>query len=119
MYHSCDAVSLEPRLNVALVSLQSFVRVVVIEINGNDRAAGLVPRVGLVPLCQLVGNLSCILKEERRLQHIKNVRACRGRGQGRGLRAMRAGQRAARCEVKKHKPTIANAPANGPLLVGF
>ena len=31
-------------------------------------------------------------KKERRLQHIRHVRACRGRGQGRGLRAMRAGQ---------------------------
>ena len=33
--------------------------------------------------------------------------------------ATRAGQRAARREVQKHKPTPANDPRNGPLLVGF
>jgi hypothetical protein len=59
---------------------------------------------------QLVGNPSCIVKKERRLQYIRHVRSCRGRGQGRGPRATRAGQRAARCEVQKHKPTTANAP---------
>ena len=48
-------------------------------------------------------------KKERRLQHIRHVRLCRGRGQGRGLKATRAGQRAARSEVQKHKPTTAKA----------
>jgi hypothetical protein len=51
------------------------------------------------------------LKKERRLQHIRHVRSCRGRGQGRGQRATRAGQRAARSEEQKQKPTPANAPA--------
>ena len=38
-----------------------------------------------------------------------SIRACRGRGQVRELRATRAGQRAARSEVQKHKPTTAMA----------
>jgi hypothetical protein len=38
------------------------------------------------------------------------ARSCRGRGQGRGQRATRAGQRAARFKVQKHKPTTANDP---------
>ena len=33
--------------------------------------------------------------------------------------ATRAGQRAVRCEVQKHKPTPANDPGNGPILVGL
>jgi hypothetical protein len=37
-------VSLEPFFNVAPVSFQSSVRVVVIEVHGDDRAVGLVPR---------------------------------------------------------------------------
>jgi hypothetical protein len=41
-----------------------------------------------------------------RLQYIRHVRSCRERGQ----RATRAGQRAARSEVQKHKSTTANAP---------
>ena len=36
-----------------------------------------------------------------------------------GQWATRAGQRAARREVQKHKPTPANDPRNGPLLVGI
>jgi hypothetical protein len=73
-------------------------------------ACGTKPRRPHPPLCQLVGNPSCIVNKERRLQYIRHVRSCRGRGQGRGQRATRAGQRAARCEVQKHKPTTANAP---------
>jgi hypothetical protein len=33
--------------------------------------------------------------------------------------AMRAGQRAARREVQKYKPTPADDPRNGPILIGF
>jgi hypothetical protein len=33
--------------------------------------------------------------------------------------AMRAGKRVARREVQKHKPTTANDPRYGPILIGF
>ena len=49
----------------------------------------------------LVGNPPCILTKERRLKYLRHARSCRGRGQ----RATRAEQRAARREVQKHKPT--------------